>query len=364
MTVGPNPDAPSGANCAEIEEASRPRRRMLNANTALALGSLLFFSLILEATARFFVAYHPSWGHWQVTWPRLADPNNIWWDVDAELFWRLKPNSKRHETNKYGCRGTDFPVEKPPGVRRVLSIGDSSAFGAAKPNLRAEQTYAARLESLLNTHDATCRWHVINAGVPGYTSLQGLRYLPRLERFKPDAIVVYFGRNDRILEPYSDADRPVGNAALGNFVLSVLGRSKFCVCFGNVLIRGKTIFMGRAELPPESEYVPRVSPAEFQQNLRQIAQIGREWEAPVFIMPYVQHDGKGNLYCLDQFLRYDVGGVHIVDFFGRWQAYLDSTGEGPEAIMADTIHPNVIGHQLIAQALFEAFMDQALVEAD
>ena len=360
--LAPDPTSPPDTPMAPLNP--QRERRILGLNTAVVLGSLLFFSLVLELSARIFIHFYPAWGHWQVSWPRLADPDNIWWDPDAELFWRLKPNMERLGTNRYGLRGADFPVEKPPGVLRVVSIGDSSAFGCASPNLRPEETYAARLESLLNEHDSTHRWHVINAGVPGYTSLQGLRYLPRLERFAPDAIVVYFGRNDRLLEPYSDADRSIENAALGNFVLSALGRSKFCMCVGNALIRAETVLLGKAELPNRSDYVPRVSPTKFRQNLSQIVQMGNKWGAPVFVMPYVLKGRRKNLYSLEGPLKYDVGGACVVDFLGPWRTYLEQNGEPPEAIMADTFHPNAIGHRLIAQTLFEAFVEHGLVAAD
>ncbi len=45
----------------------------------------------------------------------------------------------------------------------------------------------------------------LNAGVPGYTSFQGMRYLlERSEKFAPDLVTMYFGFNDYLRVTYLD----------------------------------------------------------------------------------------------------------------------------------------------------------------
>lgn len=98
--------------------------------------------------------------------------------------------------NALGLRDREVAVPKPPGVFRVLAVGDSVTFGFG---VRLEDTYAKRLEARLNAGLAgsSRRAEVINAGIEG----TGLTYYshflrsmgPRLE---PDLVLVGLVLND------------------------------------------------------------------------------------------------------------------------------------------------------------------------
>ena len=93
-------------------------------------------------------------------------------------------------TNADGLRGPRVAVEKTPGVRRLLFLGDSTTFGWPYP---VKETYpylvAARLEARTGE-----RLDVVNAGVPG----QELRTIHErlaidLLRFDPDVVLLMDG---------------------------------------------------------------------------------------------------------------------------------------------------------------------------
>jgi len=91
--------------------------------------------------------------------------------------------------NSLGMRGAEVAVDKPPGVRRVLCLGDSCTFGAANP-------YPQIVQRLLDAQ-APGRFQVLNAGVIGYTSLHGLEWFEsELAELHPDVVTLYFGWND------------------------------------------------------------------------------------------------------------------------------------------------------------------------
>ncbi len=119
-------------------------------------------------------------------------------DPDPELFWSMRPNISVMDrgvevrTNSLGLRSPEVGP-KAEGETRVLSLGESTTFGAG---VRQEDNYSARLEVLLNA-GGKVRHTVVNAGVNAYSSFQSLVYLKKRGlRLKPDIIVFYHEVND------------------------------------------------------------------------------------------------------------------------------------------------------------------------
>src|SRR5262245_5960375 len=141
QTRGAGPAPPDG---------SRPRARLRSAlaKLALALGSLVIFFGLLELLAKHAQSDVPE---------RLARSNKLavsGLDVsDPDLFWRYRPHQDlqwkaiRVRTNAFGLRDRERSVAKPPGVFRILSLGESTTFG---DQIDATQTYSYLLEEMLN----------------------------------------------------------------------------------------------------------------------------------------------------------------------------------------------------------------------
>ncbi|MHC4945004.1 MAG: SGNH/GDSL hydrolase family protein [Planctomycetota bacterium] len=116
-------------------------------------------------------------------------------EKDDFLFWRLIPNNPKLGINSQGFRGLEVAPAKPPGKKRILCLGCSVTFGLAEP-----LSYADLLEQQLNREARTPRFEVLNLGVPGYSTFQGLRLLERAcTQYKPDLITWLFGWNDHWL---------------------------------------------------------------------------------------------------------------------------------------------------------------------
>ncbi|MCO8120374.1 GDSL-type esterase/lipase family protein [Stieleria sp. TO1_6] len=110
---------------------------------------------------------------------------------DRELFWTPRPGVVGH--NSMGFYGPEFSQVKPEDVFRIVCLGDSCThFGP--------QSYPEITQSLLRERLENDRIEVINAGVIGYTSYQGLTLMrTRVPRWQPDVVTVYFGWNDHWL---------------------------------------------------------------------------------------------------------------------------------------------------------------------
>ncbi|MFH2002832.1 MAG: SGNH/GDSL hydrolase family protein, partial [Planctomycetota bacterium] len=114
---------------------------------------------------------------------------------DEELFWRFIPGNPSLGINEQGFRGPDFIAKKEPGIRRILCFGDSVTYGLKEPS-----SYTLMLEELLNRPGERSTVEVLNFGVPGYSSFQGVRLLERsLKMYAPDLITIMFGWNDHWL---------------------------------------------------------------------------------------------------------------------------------------------------------------------
>lgn len=166
--------------------------RLLLANAALLLALLLG----LEGLTRLFGLHQPA---------LPADPLP-YAASDETLGWTLRPNSAGADfrggpqqglvrTNSLGLRADrDYAQPKPPGVLRILLLGDSFAFGVG---VDQESSFATLLEARLNRSGGPLRYEVANLGVSGYSTDQELLRLRALgERLQPDLVILMVCGND------------------------------------------------------------------------------------------------------------------------------------------------------------------------
>ena len=125
-------------------------------------------------------------------------PDRLMRKIDHDgLLHDLRPHAKathdgiNYATNNDGLREDyDYALEKPPGVRRVVLLGDSFVFGWG---LHLEHTMSHQLISLL---DGT-KWEVLNMGVPAYNTANEVLFLEeRGLKYHPDVVVLMYHPND------------------------------------------------------------------------------------------------------------------------------------------------------------------------
>ena len=98
--------------------------------------------------------------------------------------------------NSEGMRDREFSLEKPPGVYRVMMLGDSTTFGWG---VRQEDTAAKFLERKLNGALPSGFDHVevMNTGVGNYDTVQEVTYYETIGwKYHPDLVVLVFFIND------------------------------------------------------------------------------------------------------------------------------------------------------------------------
>ncbi|MFN7952798.1 MAG: GDSL-type esterase/lipase family protein [bacterium] len=215
-------------------------------------------------------AFSPFTHYEQNDWEVFAEgENRVDYWPDPRLFWKLIPSRQVTTAfgagswiNAHGMRGPETTVAKPRGVRRVITLGDSGTFGWEVPE---PECYPRQLEAVLRKALADDRVEVVNAGIPGTTSLQGRRWFEsRVVDFEPDVVVLAFGGNDGDRLEVADRARHILPEQLT--LDQVLLTSRVYQ-----LLYKLVAWDARAALGADKRrWVPRVSVEEFEENYRAI----------------------------------------------------------------------------------------------
>src|SRR5712692_4118087 len=158
-------------------------------------GRRLLFALLLVvlalAGAEAGMRYLASRGRPEQTSTHMSDP---------VLHHRLRPNIRAQirgvefRTNSLGLHDREYPARKPPGVFRILLLGDSMTEGGG---LALEATVAKQAEVLLNARGCRSPVEVVNGGVASYSPILQYLYLEALApTFEPDLVVLNFDMTD------------------------------------------------------------------------------------------------------------------------------------------------------------------------
>jgi len=202
--------------------------------------------------------------------------------------------------NEEGFRSATFSGPARSGVLRIACIGDSWTFGM---NVNQDESYPARVDALLTQQSPPRATEVMNFGVLGYTSFQGLQLLKtRVLDLRPDVLVIGFGMNDSDVAGYRDKDvvteRPpswrdrVKSVTSHSESLAVLKYSAQALRFhlqntGDFLKAGAKADQGKSNDTvnyDEMEAWTRVSPRDYERNLREMIALARGRGARVVLL--------------------------------------------------------------------------------
>lgn len=197
-------------------------RRIASTLAALTLG-VLVSAAMLEIGVRWFLGTQVRFPRRVVSAPwglRINEPHAEYRHVSPDVSVTFRINGQGMRADR------DFPVEKPPGVLRIVSLGDSFTAGY---EVEAEETFSSVLEGALRARGLPVE--VLNTGVSGFSTAEAYLYLEReLWRYQPDLVLVSFYVNDLVdnvrtglfaledgqLVPRAEGYVPAG--ALGDFL--------------------------------------------------------------------------------------------------------------------------------------------------
>src|SRR5262245_22655102 len=172
-----------------------PLLKMLGRKLSLTVLSLFLTAGVLELGAR-------AWLHWFASEQDFLDCASIAqlrarlgeferFRAHRHLGFALAPDYRKghNRHNALGFRGEEIAIEKTAGTVRIACCGGSTTYGEG-----VVYDYKLSMPYLLE-HALRAEGHqveVINAGCPGWTSLETLiNFETRLLELQPDYIVVY-----------------------------------------------------------------------------------------------------------------------------------------------------------------------------
>ncbi len=263
------------------------------------LSVLLFFGL-LEGGARALISFDDSSRYDLhrniITILGLPAMNEIM-EYDARLFWTLKKNLRGRRitgnlkewpvdfgvtTNGLGLRGA---AVGPKRKFRILAVGNSCTFGVG---VNDDETWPARLERIMR-EESGVESEVINAGVPGYSSFQGRRYLEeRGLDLEPDLVIACFGFNDIDAWGGEGDDAAMACRVAGAAWERALSRS--------ALFRGMSRLLKGGGEPAAGERLLRVDSREMRENIAEMNRTCAERGARLMLLiwPFRNQREKGN----------------------------------------------------------------------
>ncbi len=293
----------------------RHRRRLL-----FALVALLLFAAAAEIGARLWLANYAKrrYGVDLATYREapLVQDYGVGWRWGGKVVFRgERPVSE----------------QKPPGVYRIITTGDSCCWGAP---VAAEATFSAALERHLRARFGSARVEVLNAGVVGYNSRQVQRLVETtLVHFSPD-LIVYYGTGEG-----SDADLTGARQSIAPALdpyNAVFFRSRAFLLLSHLV---------RALTPP-----PPPPPARFKQNpaidtlQRTVETIG----AKLLLVEYLRVDDGRHITS-------DLVGVQpqfCVPIVRTYDTFIN-IGRPTRELILDQVHPSALGHELIGRRIAE-----------
>jgi lysophospholipase L1-like esterase len=316
----------------------------------LALASLTLILVVGEGIA------HLAWEDPRPYTPPSPPP--AWKDLPKieGLFELAKPNLRGltagvlFETNSWGFRGPERSRDKPPGVFRIVVIGDSVTMGWGA---LYEHTYAARLERELNGAGSTQRYEVLNIGLSGLNTHWAVSRFEKLGlRFDPDMVI--YGHT------LNDIEGPSYRKTRDDSFLHSLQFRHSSIYLVRVL-GPRWLSLRELIHPPEGSYIHELDDNYFRNPdawnyvlaaLDRLAAISRQRDICAVVLIHTRLNFLRFFHPFHRLYRAVSAAAEERGLFVIPSAHL-FLGRSPPELWVNPFdpHPNAEGHQLLAEAL-------------
>ena len=250
--------------------------------------------------------------------------------------------------NHLGYRDAEHAKEKPPGVRRLLVVGDSFAFGWGidRPDDRFGERLAGELTRANGEH-----WEPLNASRPDTHTLDHIGFLESLAPYDPDAVILLYVFNDiDYIVPVTPRLMP------GKYSLRSLAYLNSHL-FQEVFARFRQVRYRLSSAPATDPYSNADAVSRHLGDLGRFVEQARAGQARTWIVPFVIGVAPGDAAlerCQRLVAAADAAGLPMLPvcelFLGRPLPEL--------AVNRLDAHPNAEANALLATHVAEAIAPQ------
>ncbi|MCD4785189.1 MAG: hypothetical protein K8T10_15340 [Candidatus Eremiobacteraeota bacterium] len=339
------------------------RKRFINPIPAEAKKKKLFYTILLnifivifffgalELSLQVYVKYHPY---------QNFTPDNV-------LFWKPKPGmcgrfiDKNNSNSTYNLlHPTKYSIEKPKGTVRILCLGDSRTSGNIEPPATSESCYPQQIQKKLKKEYPDIPIQVLNGGVPGYTSYQGLIMLKNtVKQFSPDIVTLAFDIHDGNLAYARDRDALVCSKFIQG-LRKVLYKSQIYLLLRRYILRKKLQYTS-----DKRPVFNRVSLDEYRDNINEIIRMGKkhDFEVVFVTLPLApEREPKNELYyhkVLDEMSK-----EHNILYINLEKKISNLKNKTlPERLLKkDRVHFMVLGREWIASQVAEEMKENEIID--
>jgi len=357
---------------------TRPRvKKRWPRELGFALAAIVLVLALLEVLLRFtgyrYVAVpilrDAIWGAEQFRAMNEDMGHNLFRPDDL-LFWTMIPGVRLdiRTVNDLGLLNGPIAVPKPAASYRILCLGDScTALGPVDYPMVLQK----RLEPASRSDR---RFEVINAGVFGFSSLQGLRLLrDRLAGVDPALVTVLYGWNDHYLTVAYPDNLVRSRATAPPFWIRLLRRLR--------LYQIAQQAVATAEMQRSSVARIRVAPQDYRENLAAIVELAAERGARPILMTSPSNHSVGNVPAFFIEQRMAESDETLITRHRQYNQIVREVAAGKKAelldleaifdqrdknslFLRDGVHENPAGRHLIADSLIERFAAMRLLTPD
>ncbi|MCD4784020.1 MAG: SGNH/GDSL hydrolase family protein [Candidatus Eremiobacteraeota bacterium] len=334
-------------NTGESETENPPPVKYRTFKTVLiVLMVVLFYFLSLEAALQVYVYYNP----YQKFIP------------DPTAGWKINPNIQRYYQNPEGVDPKDlcemdglldweYTRFKEPDAYRILVYGDSQTMATpwvGDINL----TFPKLLQEKLRKAFPGKKIEVINMGVSGYSSVQGLLFFKNIGLlYNPDCVIVGLGFHDAGQSSAPDKDITSDNPWVKK-LRTLLYRSQIYLLIRKKILRRRVVF--RDVLKNNRPIYRRVSKEDYRENLKTFKDIGKKNNLLIVFMtvPQVGFNATAHADYVNVMRKAaEDFKVIIIDTAKSMSGFPLKKQE--EYFVKDKVHFNYQGNEFMAEQIYE-----------
>ena len=262
---------------------------------------------------------------------------------DPRLIWTLDPRVPGQTIPLPSRR--EIISDESPHERVVVALGDAFTAGPLAPRL----AWPEMLQELIDINRAPGGLRVVNAAVPGYSSLQGLLSYRQMEDLRADVVVLGFGADDA---------RPVRHDDAGWLERIRRAQSRG---WSRALVTAQRWAWSLRPAPPPTRRVPL---HEYRAHLVELVRLARARGAePVLLTRPYRGVGPlpGPLAALP---GYNAATRAVAADTGARCLDLEAELSGDAGYFVDPTRPSPAGLRRVAETVLRHLRSRGLVDSD